>query len=39
MDLGPISRVVSLYRLEEEIMAMLAGRTTGRCVVDLEATT
>ena len=39
LDLGPISRVVSLYRLEEEIMAMLAGRTTGRCVVDLEATT
>ena len=37
VDLEPISRVVSLQQLETEITAMLAGRTTGRCVVDLEA--
>lgn len=36
-DLDRISRVVSLPQLEDEIIAMLAGRTTGRCVVDLEA--
>jgi NADPH:quinone reductase-like Zn-dependent oxidoreductase len=37
LDLEPISRVVSLQQLEAELTAMLAGRTTGRCVVDLEA--
>jgi len=36
--LARISRVVFLNQLEEEIMAMIAGKSKGRCVVDLEAT-
>jgi len=35
--LARISRVVLLNQLEEEIMAMIAGKSKGRCVVDLEA--
>lgn len=35
--LARISRVVSLHQLEDEIMAMKAGKSKGRCVVDLEA--
>lgn len=34
--LSGISRVVKLGQLNEEIEAMLAGRSKGRCVVDLE---
>ena len=36
LDLARISRVVGLEQLEEEITAMLAGRSKGRCVVDME---
>lgn len=35
--LARICRVVFLNQLEEEIMAMIAGKSKGRCVVDLEA--
>jgi putative YhdH/YhfP family quinone oxidoreductase len=34
--LSRISRIVQLTQLENEIQAMLAGRSKGRCVVDLE---
>ncbi len=35
-DLARISRRVRLQHLEPEILAMLAGRSKGRCVVDME---
>jgi putative YhdH/YhfP family quinone oxidoreductase len=35
-DLARISRLVPLDQIEEEILAMIAGKTQGRCVVDLE---
>lgn len=36
-ELAQISRTVRLAQLEEEIQAMLAGQSKGRCVVDMEA--
>jgi len=35
-DLSSISRTVQLDQLEDEILAMLAGQSKGRCVVDVE---
>jgi hypothetical protein len=35
-ELARISRLVTLDQIEEEILAMIAGKTQGRCVVDLE---
>jgi hypothetical protein len=36
--LSNISRTVQLGQLEDEILAMLAGQSKGRCVVDVEGT-
>jgi putative YhdH/YhfP family quinone oxidoreductase len=35
-ELARISRLVTLNQIEEEILAMIAGKTQGRCVIDLE---
>ncbi len=35
-ELASISRLVTLNQIEEEVFAMIAGKTQGRCVIDLE---
>lgn len=35
-ELARISRLVTLNQIEEEILAMVAGKAQGRCVIDLE---
>jgi putative YhdH/YhfP family quinone oxidoreductase len=35
-ELSRISRLIQLNQLDDEIQAMLAGRSKGRCVVDME---
>jgi putative YhdH/YhfP family quinone oxidoreductase len=35
-ELSRISRLIQLNQLDDEIQAMLAGRSKGRCVIDME---